>query len=120
MSMTSAATRRDVDLAADVERGAHCRGTGSPDDWHPSLVKLTRLAGDEASDAGRRAWEKRAAHLCAPCPVRLGCLELALRYEETAPDEDVHGIWGGLLPWQRRGLINYRRRLAAQSRPEAA
>ena len=39
-----------------------------------------------------------ARALCASCPVRLDCLDYALRW--SIP----HGIWGGLSPRQRRHL----------------
>ena len=42
--------------------------------------------------------------VCAACPVREPCLGYALEHGE------VHGVWGGLSPRERRGL---QRRAAA-------
>lgn len=54
---------------------------------------------DAAYDAGRT--------ICATCVVRLACLEEAMGRPE------VHGLWGGLTPRERRRLARQRRRTEA-------
>ena len=43
--------------------------------------------------------ERQAKAICAVCPVRIECLEYAVRIREP------HGIWGGLNEQERRRLI---------------
>ena len=50
--------------------------------------------------------EQRAKSICAICPVRVECLEYAIRIRES------HGIWGGLNELDRRLLIRDRERRA--------
>lgn len=50
----------------------------------------------------RVARERKAKAICATCPVRIECLEYAIRIRET------HGIWGGLTETERRVLANKR------------
>jgi WhiB family redox-sensing transcriptional regulator len=45
-----------------------------------------------------------AKQLCGKCPVKLECLEFALRNEEA------HGIWGGTTMRQRRDLRRMQKR----------
>lgn len=47
----------------------------------------------------REARERQAKAICAVCPVRMECLEYAVRIREP------HGIWGGLNEIERRRLI---------------
>jgi len=48
------------------------------------------------------AREAKAKGFCARCPVRVECLEYALRIREP------HGIWGGLNEVERRALLRER------------
>jgi WhiB family transcriptional regulator, redox-sensing transcriptional regulator len=48
--------------------------------------------------------ERGAKAICGGCPVRVDCLEYAIRIHET------HGIWGGLNELERRLLIRRRQR----------
>jgi WhiB family redox-sensing transcriptional regulator len=48
--------------------------------------------------------ERQAKVICARCPVRIECLEYAIRIR------DPHGIWGGLNELERRLLIRHRER----------
>lgn len=57
----------------------------------------------------RLARERRAKAICAVCPVRMECLEYALRIREP------HGIWGGLNELERRHMIRDRDRRAAST-----
>ncbi len=50
------------------------------------------------------AREHRAKSICAGCPVRIDCLEYAVRIREP------HGIWGGLNELERRHLVRHRER----------
>ena len=40
-----------------------------------------------------------AQRVCAMCPVKAQCLERALR------DEEPHGMWGGVTPHSRLGML---------------
>lgn len=51
--------------------------------------------------AVRRARTKRAKALCARCPFRSECLASEL----ARPEEDQHGIRGGLTAAERRRLV---------------
>jgi WhiB family redox-sensing transcriptional regulator len=53
--------------------------------------------------------ESRAKTICAGCPVRVDCLEYAVRIREP------HGIWGGLNELERRLLIRERQRSGLRS-----
>lgn len=44
----------------------------------------------------RRAAEREAKSICSRCPVIAECLQAALERDER------HGIWGGLLPRERK------------------
>jgi WhiB family transcriptional regulator, redox-sensing transcriptional regulator len=52
----------------------------------------------------KHAREQKAKAICAICPVRIECLEYAVRIREP------HGIWGGLNELERRLLIRERER----------
>ena len=65
--------------------------SADPDDWFPIVA--------EPVSARRQA--ARAIALCAACPVRAECLELALRLWSSA---GRHGIWGGTVEAERRAL----------------
>lgn len=65
---------------------ASCAEVGG-DAWFP-----TKGGSNERADA-------RAAQLiCRRCPVRAECLTFGIE------NSDGYGIWGGILPKQRRGL----------------
>jgi hypothetical protein len=64
---------------------------GDPDEWVPVTSEPTKA----------RAQSSHALALCAACAVRAECLELALR---CWGDAGQHGIWGGTLESQRRGM----------------
>ncbi len=86
-------------------------------------VGLAGLCSDSSSDrwfppepvpealAERREYEYRARAACLGCAVMPECRELALRIE-ARPGVRSHGVWGGLAPWERRGLIRARCELA--------
>jgi len=48
----------------------------------------------------------QAKQVCATCPVRERCLDHAIDTHE------VHGVWGGLAPKERRNVARKRRNLA--------
>ncbi|WP_424344539.1 WhiB family transcriptional regulator [Ilumatobacter sp.] len=72
------------------------------DDWQSSAA----CAGEMGSvfypplrperKAARASRERRAKAVCASCPVRVACLEQAVRRNER------YGIWGGLTDKERR------------------
>jgi hypothetical protein len=70
-----------------------CAG-GDPDDWYPPHAPCP-------SPDLRATLEARAHALCLFCPVTLDCLELAMHREAA---RRRHGVWGGLMPWQRDRL----------------
>ncbi|MGW3042469.1 WhiB family transcriptional regulator [Kitasatospora sp. NPDC001159] len=85
-------------------RGAACVGVDT-ELFYPDPEEI----GAEAA-----AWaERRAKMICAGCPVRTMCLELAMeRYEK-------HGIAGGLTPAERTALYKRRSRAALRERRAA-
>jgi WhiB family transcriptional regulator, redox-sensing transcriptional regulator len=81
----------DRALAAEVARNARCAdGTLDPDEWFPASIE-TGAARREAAGA---------ISICADCPVRGACLELALRHWTIGQ----HGVWGGLVAAERIAL----------------
>ena len=52
----------------------------------------------------RLSRERQAKAICAVCPVRMECLEYAVRIREP------HGVWGGLNEAERRMLVRQRDR----------
>jgi WhiB family transcriptional regulator, redox-sensing transcriptional regulator len=74
---------------------AACRGEDSALFFPPSEVEPKEE---------RLARERKAKAICGGCPVRVECLEYALRIRET------HGIWGGLSEAERRVLLSRRDR----------
>lgn len=62
----------------------------NPDDWYPVSVPV---------DAARRE-AAAAITVCATCPVRGECLELALRNWAIGQ----FGVWGGTVPTERERL----------------
>ncbi len=70
---------------------AACKGTFGELFYPP-------LQGERRSE--RRLREERAKRVCARCPVRVECLDQALRTKE------ITGVWGGLNEVERRGLLH--------------
>lgn len=52
---------------------------------------------------------KLAKQLCHTCPVRLECLQQCIEYEALSL-EDLHGVFGGTTPNERRALLNRKRK----------
>ncbi|HEY1330345.1 MAG TPA: WhiB family transcriptional regulator [Actinomycetota bacterium] len=50
----------------------------------------------------KRGRERKARAICGGCPVRVECLDYALRVRES------HGVWGGLNEAERRALLRER------------
>jgi WhiB family redox-sensing transcriptional regulator len=81
----------DRALVAEVARNARCADSIlDPDDWFPTSIE-TGAARREAAGA---------IAICADCPVRGACLELALRHWTIGQ----HGVWGGLVAAERIAL----------------
>jgi WhiB family redox-sensing transcriptional regulator len=72
---------------------AACRGEQAP------LFFPETALEDRAT---RRDREGKAKAICAGCPVRIECLEYALRTRES------HGVWGGMNEYERRALLRER------------
>jgi WhiB family redox-sensing transcriptional regulator len=68
---------------------AACRGDDSTFFFAPSHFEKR---------AEKNAREAVAKSICARCPVRAPCLEVALRIGEA------HGVWGGLNEMERRAI----------------
>jgi len=77
---------------------AACRGEDSALFFPPSHL--------EGKDE-KRARERQARAICGGCPVRVECLEYAVRTREP------HGIWGGLNELERRVLVRERERASS-------
>ncbi len=69
---------------------ASCRGEDS---------SLFFAPNHHESKEERLVRERQAKAICAICPVRMECLEYAIRTREP------YGIWGGLNELERRRLI---------------
>ncbi len=82
-----------VDWSSGWQYRAACRGEDSSWFFAPSYF-------EKRSEKDAR--EAKAKRICAVCPVRLECLEYALRIRET------HGIWGGLNEMERRAVLRQR------------
>jgi WhiB family redox-sensing transcriptional regulator len=67
---------------------AHCRGA-SPSEFFPSDGVGVEFA----------------QRICANCPVRVECLEYALKFRIE------HGVWGGASERERRRILRRRRQL---------
>lgn len=72
------------------------------DDWHKGA--LCAQTDPELFFPEKGAGLNVALAICHRCPVRLDCLETALR------DNEMHGVWGGMSEHQRRLLRRERRR----------
>ncbi|MGW1893425.1 WhiB family transcriptional regulator [Streptomyces sp. NPDC002004] len=71
---------------------ASCRGLDSTLFFHP--------ADERGEDHAQRV--QRAKRICLGCPVRVQCLEHALKARE------MYGVWGGLTERERRSLLSSR------------
>jgi WhiB family redox-sensing transcriptional regulator len=76
---------------------AACRGEDASLFFAPGYFE--RKEEKELREVGAKA-------ICARCPVRVDCLEYALRIREP------HGVWGGLNEMERRVLLRERVRRA--------
>jgi WhiB family transcriptional regulator, redox-sensing transcriptional regulator len=77
-----------------IAQGA-CSASGlSPDDWYPVSAPAAAARHEAAA----------ALAVCARCPVRAECLELALRHWTVGQ----HGVWGGTVPAERQELRSAR------------
>jgi WhiB family redox-sensing transcriptional regulator len=74
---------------------AACRGEDAPVFFAPNHFETK-------PEKDRR--EQAAKSICARCPVRVECLDYAIRTREP------HGIWGGLNELERRILLRHRER----------
>jgi len=74
---------------------AACRGEDTGLFFAPSSFE---------SKPERLARERQAKAICGICPVRVECLEYAIRIREP------HGVWGGLNEGERRALVRQRER----------
>lgn len=62
-----------------------------------------RVPAEFYPDTADRAAAAEAKRVCAACLVRTACLDYAIRQNE------IHGVWGGLAPHERRALKDARR-----------
>lgn len=115
---TDVAVLPTATLSRRVLNAGACVGSSNPDAWFPPEPARSGSEPTDAIAARRADYENTARALCADCPMRAECLELALREEHDLPRTWVHGIRGGTAPWQRARLIVRRRRIAAQQSAE--
>lgn len=59
-------------------------------------------------ETGSKTCRQICRDMCEICPVRSNCLADALEWEETGGGR--HGIFGGMVPQERRALAKERRR----------
>ncbi|MEV7722217.1 WhiB family transcriptional regulator [Streptomyces sp. NPDC088184] len=78
MTSTQARHTRRAVLQAAVDAGARC-ATADPDLW---------FRADDEPDADWQTRRTTAQRLCAGCPARAACEELALRNGDGEPDTD--------------------------------
>ena len=103
-----------ADMRRLVIKFGDCVGNSDPDQWFPPEPTKGGAESQEAYEARRAEYERIAATLCAGCPVRVECLELALHEEADLPRSWIHGVRGGLAPWRRYQMRRYRRRVASR------
>ncbi|MHB1503475.1 MAG: WhiB family transcriptional regulator [Acidimicrobiales bacterium] len=72
---------------------ASCRGP-------QASVFFPPAQGERKDERHQREAEAKA--ICASCPVKVDCLEYALRIREP------HGIWGGLNEQERKNVLERR------------
>lgn len=87
------AERMLVDWTYGWQFDAACRGEDASLYFAPNYFEKR---------AQKDAREAKAKAICARCPVRVDCLEYALKVRET------HGIWGGLNEAERRQVLRQR------------
>ena len=85
------------DLTPAWQFRAACRGEDAALFFAPGYFERSQ------EKLGREA---RAKAICARCPVRMDCLDYALRTREP------HGVWGGLNEIERRALLREQDRRA--------
>ena len=73
-----------------LARAACSNSRLNPDDWYPVSVPVAAARREAAA----------AIAVCAACPVRGECLELALRNRAIGQ----FGMWGGTVPAEREKL----------------
>src|SRR5215211_5994789 len=78
-------------LSDQVAAGGLCVGAEN-DAWYP-------IEPGPNAPIQRATYEAAARELCAGCPTKDVCLELALRRRE------LHGVWGGTAPWEREAML---------------
>lgn len=71
--------------------------------WYKQAV-CVGVSGDIFFEEGVKRLVIEAKTYCYRCPVRIQCLEYAIKAEE-------HGIWGGMTSTERRKEIRRRRRM---------
>lgn len=82
-------------------------------DWR--LRAACRHVDPELAFAPSNTQEARdfAEDICGHCPVRFECLSWALRVEGPLALGGRHGIYGGLTPYERSGLLRRGTRVCA-------
>lgn len=79
-----------------------------PADWTKSALCL-QIDADSFFPEGEMTQQKyrAAVQFCKSCPVRLQCLDEAMRFEgEDLGRRGRSGVWGGLTPKQRATLAS--------------
>lgn len=49
-----------------------------------------------------------ARQICQGCPVRLKCLDWATSINDNGQVQELHGMWGGMSPEERRAIVRRR------------
>lgn len=82
-----------VDQSVGWRHRAACRGADASWYFAPNYFEKRQE---------KNAREAKAKAVCAGCPVRVDCLEYAIRLREP------HGLWGGLNEMERRAILRRR------------
>lgn len=98
--------RTTLDLTADIEGLLMFDTSDETQDWIELQEQIEELVGEPPcvnfpdaffSEDKHYVWERQAKALCNSCPVRMLCLDFAVKHPQ-------HGIWGGTTPTERKNL----------------
>jgi WhiB family redox-sensing transcriptional regulator len=86
-------------------KDAACDGK-DPVLWFPRATQDAFVSGERTRRETPKLY-RDGRRICSECPVRIACLDYALRNREE------HGMWGGLTASERVTLLRTRRSVPA-------